>query len=97
MLSKDLAPALTDDQFEIATCISDLNMIRLGPLNESEIELWTRTITRLRPNITPEIIAKIMDKFLTGEWFYDKDLGITNLFKAIDEYTSDIPVNFRSV
>lgn len=78
----------------VAACIYDLNKIIPFPISVNEIEDWSATVLRLRPNVQPEIMRDIMDKFLTGEWHYDKDMGITNIIKAIDEYMSDTPANY---
>jgi len=61
-----------------------LDMILSFPLSEQQIESWARHIIRLCPDVTKERLEEIIDKYLTGEWTYDKDQGIANIIWHIN-------------
>lgn len=85
---------LSPKQLEICTSIVDLNMIRQYPLSKDEIEHWAKTITRLKPDVSEEIISKVVDMYLSAEWDWEPEKGIQNIFNGIIELTE--PNRFRS-
>lgn len=68
----------------VAKVVWRLDMIMAFPLDDLQIQSWANTITRLCPDVEPERVAEIVDKFLTGEWAYDKDQGIANIIWHIN-------------
>lgn len=59
-------------------------MVMSYPLTETQIEQWSETIARLRPEATTEQISWVIDRFLSGVWEFDKDLGIANIIRGLE-------------
>lgn len=41
---------------------------------------------RLYPEVTPELIAKITDKFISGDFEFNRNIGIVNYMMKIRSY-----------
>jgi len=82
--------ALKEKEFEIAKMVWRLDMVLSYPLDESQIETWSKHILRLCPDVTAERVSEIVDKFLTGEWDFDKDKGIANIIWSIRNPTGAV-------
>lgn len=68
------------------TCktIAAVNMVVSYPISDTQIEDWTTTIYRLRPNVTLEQLQLVMDKFLDGRTKWDHREGLPNIIRGID-------------
>ena len=72
--------ALNNEKTEqMAKMVYRLEMVMAFPLTEIQIENWAETIVRLCPDSTPEQVLEIVDNYLKGVWYFDKDKGIANL------------------
>lgn len=72
---------LVDD---MARCLYHLNKIRRFPLNDDQLQEWSKTIMRLRPDVSQERLQAVIDSILMGEHTWDPELGIQNIFKALN-------------
>lgn len=70
----------------IFNLISDVNMIVSYPYSSDQFANWTKTIIRMYPNVTEDVIAKITDNFLSGKETFDKEIGIVNYTSKINSY-----------
>lgn len=66
--------------------VKDINMIISYKYSDDDLANWVLTIYRLFPGITPEVIGRITDNFLKGIEYFDKDEGILNYTKLIQNY-----------
>lgn len=78
---------LTDSQKQVFNLIKDVNLIISFPYTDLELYNWVKTIFRLFPNISPDIVARITDRYLMGEAVFDRDIGIVNFTKLIPSYS----------
>lgn len=76
---------LTDKELEIAQVVFLVNQLISYHLSDLQISDWARTISRLKPDITPEYLNKIIDLFIVGDIEWDTRKGIQNIFMAINK------------
>lgn len=78
---------LTETQVLIAQELEQVNEI-YAPFNLSDDDLtrWTKRISQIEPDITPEIMGAIVLKFISGKYRWDKNLGVTNIFFAYSKH-----------
>ncbi len=81
---QQLSTVLNEKETEIAKAVWRLDMVKAFPFDVSELENWSRHIYRLCPYVTQERLYEIVDKYLTGEWIFDKDQGIANIIWHIN-------------
>lgn len=73
----------------IVKVVAHVNMFTDFPKTGPEILDWARDIERLAPNATVEEIAFLMDQFKTGDADWDKQEGITNIFRGLKRVRRD--------
>lgn len=71
---------------QVFNLIKDINMVVAYHHSDEELAKWTETIFRLYPNVTPEVIGKIVDNFLKGVEMFDSSIGIVNFTAKINSY-----------
>lgn len=76
----------TQDKMQVFNLIKDINMVVAYDHSDEELAKWTETIFRLYPNVTPEVIGKIVDNFLKGVEMFDSSIGIVNFTSKINSY-----------
>lgn len=76
--------SLQSEVDERARCLYHLNKIRRFPLNDDQLQDWSKTIMRLRPEVSAERLQVVIDAILMGEYLWDPELGIQNIFKALN-------------
>lgn len=76
----------TQDKMQVFNLIKDINMVVAYDHSDEELAKWTETIFRLYPNVTPEVIGKIVDNFLKGVEMFDSSIGIVNFTAKINSY-----------
>jgi len=81
---------LKQKQTEVAKIVWRLDMVMAYPLDETQIETWSSHILRLCPDVTAERVSEIVDKYLTGEWYFDRNQGIANIVWAIKNPTGAV-------
>ena len=64
----------------------NINKILYIPLSDCFLNEWALSIDELEPEITPEILECIINKFINNEIKYDFDKGIQNIFKGFNIY-----------
>ena len=84
---------LSCTELELAIQIEKLNMVQDSfRLTDDTISRWSKDITEtnnskyFRKELTPEIMAILIFKIKSGEYTYDRYLGITNIYQAFREY-----------
>lgn len=76
--------ALSPAEKKTARLVWRLDMVKSFPFEKVELESWARHIHRLCPDVTEERISQIIDKYLTGEWKFNKDEGISQIIWHIN-------------
>lgn len=67
----------------LAQEIERLNDIYIPfPLNDEQILRWATTVYETEKAITPEVLEGIIKKYIKAELYWDKNLGVANIFKA---------------
>jgi len=80
----------TSDQAKaLARALVHVNRFVGFPIPGEEIVAWAGDIERLAPNSTVEELAFLMDRFKTGELEWDKQEGITNIFRGLRRVRRD--------
>ena len=66
------------------------NLLTAFPLSDAQIQSYTETALRLKPEITPDVIRLIMDLFIAGRFDFEFDykIGIRNIIKGYDALMS---------
>jgi hypothetical protein len=82
-VNQSLSTPLNNQELQIASAVWNVNLCVAYPLTDPQIEVWAKTIYRLRPETTVDELNEIMDSFMTGVNEWDTKLGIQNIFKAI--------------
>lgn len=75
---------LSPKEIEIALQVYHINHLTAFPLSDQLIDEWSRSISELRPEVTPEQIKEVIDGMKQGYIEFDNRLGIQNIFKALD-------------
>lgn len=70
---------------QICKVLWKVNLIVAYPLTDVMIESWANHLLRLRPQVTIEQLDKILDKFITGEYEYVTNKGLSNIILVIDK------------
>jgi len=81
---------LTENQINLAYEIEQLNEIYAPfKLSDDDITRWVKRISELKPEITPEILNNIVINFITGNYKFNKNYGIANIFNGYSLYKSN--------
>lgn len=72
---------LTAKQIQLACEIEQLNEI-YAPFNLSDDDIvrWVKRISELEPEISLEDLNKVIINFISGNYLFNKNLGIANIF-----------------
>lgn len=74
------------DKLSCYNIIHDINFIVPFKITDDEIAGWVMAMYRLYPEVTPELIAKITDKFISGDFEFNRNIGIVNYMMKIRSY-----------
>lgn len=69
-----------------------VNCIVAYPVSDTTLEMWSKSILELEPEITPEVVKWIMNKMIMGLIPYDSKIGIQNIFNGFRKYI-DFQIN----
>jgi hypothetical protein len=76
----DMMPHKANTPTELIKALYHVNLLTPFPISDGMLELWARSIQKLRPEITPEVVTQIIDKMKLGEIKYDTKEGVQNIF-----------------
>lgn len=65
----------------IAKELVHINLLVAYPVSDAMLEIWAKTIEELAPDLTPEILRKLINRYKLGELEYDTKSGIQNILK----------------
>lgn len=65
-----------------------INCIIAYPISDLTLEMWSKLILELEPEITPDVIKWIINKMAIGLIPYDSKIGIPNIFNGFRKYIS---------
>lgn len=68
-----------------------INLLVTYPIPDEMLEIWADTIKELEPNLTPEMLKKIIDRFKSDDLVWDYRKGIQNIFTAYKSITYKKP------
>lgn len=77
---------LNDKEKQISSIIYHVNQLTSYPLSDIQIEDWSISINKIRPNQDLEILSSIVSMMKTGAIEYNSRLGIQNIFMALKKY-----------
>ena len=66
----------------IAKAVLHFNQLTPFPYSDIQIMDWAKSINELTPELTPDIVKKIIDKYKLGIYEFDTKLGIQNIFNG---------------
>lgn len=66
----------------LAATVLHINQLTPFPYSDLQIFEWAKSINELTPELTPDILKKIIDKFKLGIYEFDSRAGIQNVFKG---------------
>lgn len=82
-----MMPTENELSMKFFNIIKDLNLIVSYAYSDEALAGWVKTIIRLYPNATTNVIGRITDNFLTGKEDFDRSIGVLNYTKRINSYT----------
>ena len=71
---------LSSELTKIGQEIVHINQLTPFPYSDFQLIDWAKSINELTPELTPDILKKIIDKFKLGIYFFDSRAGIQNVF-----------------
>jgi hypothetical protein len=74
---------LKNKEIEIAAVLTKVNMLAPFPLNDLQIEDWSKTINRLMPDLKITDLNQVLDNMIIGKVEYDNRKGIQNIFNGL--------------
>jgi len=74
--------ANTHQQVEFTKQLFHVNCLVSYPINDVMLEVWTKSINELAPEMTSDDLKFIIDKMKIGVYPYDHRVGIQNIFKG---------------
>lgn len=74
---------LTKDQQELCNELSKINRLRDYKLTELELIAWVDSIYGILEVVHLPAIKFAIDKMISGEIEYDRNLGVKNIFEAL--------------
>lgn len=74
---------------EIAKQVYHINQLIPFPLTDIQIEDIAKSLEELIPELTPQQLKKMIDRFKFGYYEWDKTKGIQNIFKNLSDVMKD--------
>lgn len=74
---------LKNKEIEIAAALTKVNMLSHFPLNDFQIEDWSKNINRLLPDLKLTDLNQVLDNMMVGKVEYDSRKGIQNIFNGL--------------
>jgi hypothetical protein len=74
---------LNEQQIEIGKALFHVNQLIAYPLTDLQIIDWSKTITRLMPEVTPAQVMAVIDEYMLENIEWDKSKGIQNIFYGL--------------
>lgn len=62
-----------------------VNSLLTYPLNDDRVEDWVLILHELYPEVDSNKLNEVANKFITGEYSWDNNLGIQNLTKVFEK------------
>ena len=77
------ANTIDNNYFDRLVCeLYQINQVTTFPVSDKNLEAWGNSIIELAPELTPEILKKIINKYKTGYYQWDNKVGLPNIFKG---------------
>ena len=73
---------LSSEITKIGQVIVHINQLTPFPYSDFQLIDWAKSINELTPELTPDILKKIIDKFKIGIYEFDSRAGIQNVFRG---------------
>jgi hypothetical protein len=73
---------LSSELTKIGQVIVHINQLTPFPYSDFQLIDWAKSINELTPELTPDILKKIIDKFKLGIYEFDSRAGIQNVFRG---------------
>ena len=72
-------------QGKIAFILTDINDVLSYDMDAHKIANWAKHIDRILPELDLDKLRLVIDRILTGEFPYNQNNGIQNIFNALRE------------
>ena len=73
---------LSSELTKIGQVIVHINQLTPFPYSDFQLIDWAKSINELTPELTPDILKKIIDKYKLGIYEFDSRAGIQNIFRG---------------
>lgn len=74
---------LSDQERAMGQALFHVNQLIAYPLTDLQIIDWSKTITRLMPEVTPAQVMKVIEDYMLENIEWDKSKGIQNIFYGL--------------
>ena len=73
---------LSSELTKIGQVIVHINQLTPFPYSDFQLIDWAKSINELTPELTPDILKKIIDKYKLGIYEFNSRAGIQNIFRG---------------
>jgi hypothetical protein len=91
--NNSLSTLLNTKEIEIAKIVWHVNQLVAYPLNDNQIEAWSKSINELLPDLELEELSVLINNFKIGRYDWNYHYGIQNILKNLIKTPEYVTIN----